>query len=139
MIEFLNKHLDALIVSSQGIAIFDREEILRYKFQQFDRQAIDMISHKQSTLMDRIFGSGALYITINQGTSFTLYDIPRVKRVAQLLREYKHQYHNGSGLPDHTPEDSNDKFEILVETLGEVIKDYMDRPQSSLPHKPRER
>ena len=57
----------------------------------------------------------------------------RPKYIATLLRDAKIQHetpHKSLAPEDMDHGVSHEKFDILVETLGEVIKDYMDKDKS---------
>jgi hypothetical protein len=137
IIEFLNKYLDSLIITPKGILIFEWEWFLHYKLQQFDRDTIESITHSQDSLSDKIIGKWKIQITIEHGIVFNFDNISSPHRIANKLWNQKQQYswHNNEKFGEHSISgDSSEKFEILVETLWEVIKDYMWK-QKELPHK----
>ena len=137
IIEFLNKYLDSLIITPKGILIFEWEGFLHYKLQQFDRDTIESISHSQDSLSDKIIGKWKIQLSIEHGIVFHFDNISSPHRIATQLWNQKQQYswHNNESFGDHSLSwDSSEKFEILVETLWEVIKDYMWK-QKELPHK----
>jgi hypothetical protein len=137
IVEFLNKYLDSLITTPKWIVIFEREWFLHYKLQQFDRDNIESISHSQNSISDKIIGKWTIQLSIEHGIIFNFHDISSPHRIADELRNQKQQYwsHHNESFWDHTLWwDSNEKFEILVETLWEVIKDYMGK-HKELPHK----
>lgn len=69
---------------------------------------------------------------------FVFHDISQPNRIADMLWQYKHTYspnnHQINNMIESHGTESGEKFEILVETLGEVIKEYMnkghDKPKS---------
>lgn len=65
IIQFLNKYLDALVITSDGISVFEREGFLSYKLQKFEWETIESIVHSQYSLSDRILGKGIVKITID--------------------------------------------------------------------------
>lgn len=137
IIEFLNKYLDSLIITPKGILIFEWEWFLHYKLQQFDRDTIESITHSQDSLSDKFIWKGKIQLTIEHGTIFHFDNISSPHRIANQLWNYKQQYsshHHESFSNNNLSWDSSEKFEILVETLWEVIKDYMWK-QKELPHK----
>ncbi len=130
VINFLNIYLDSLIITPTGLIIFEWEKILEYRSETLNRQSIDNISHSQQWLRDRLLWTGSLHIWLNQWTSITLYNMPNIQRTANLLWTYKHQtdtQHQHNAFQS-SPED-NTKFELLVETLGEIIKEYTQKPK----------
>jgi len=136
IIEFLNKYLDSLIITSKGILIFEWEWFLHYKLQQFDRDSIESISHSQNSISDKIIGKWDLQLTIEHGVVFNFANISSPHRMANELRNQKQQHwsHYNESWDHSLWWKTNEKFEILVETLWEVIKDYMWK-QRELPHK----
>ncbi len=140
IIEFLNKYLDSLIITPNGIIIFEWEGFLHYTLQQFDRNSIESISHSQDSLVDKIIGKWKIQLSIEHGIVFYFDNISSPHRIANQLWNYKQQYFwhhsrkNESFDEHHLGWESSEKFEILVETLWEVIKDYMWK-QKGLPHK----
>lgn len=130
IVQFLNNYLDALISSDRWLTIFRRDWFLQYSVQQFEWSNIEMISFNQHTLGDKIWNRGEIIINLDHGISFPIEYVANPQKVANTLRSQKGEYHKHDEddieQENHEGED-NDKFTILVETLGEVIKDYMDR------------
>ena len=133
VIQFLNKYLDALVITSEGISVFEWEEFLSYRLQKFDWESIESITHLQHSLYDKVLWKWTIKITIDHWFVFTFHDIYQPHRIADMLREYKHSYGSHTAQKDNLIDshgnESWEKFEILVETLWEVIKDYMDKSQ----------
>lgn len=69
-------------------------------------------------------------ITLDHGINTTFSYIDSPKKVANLLRDKKAQFESKSYTHNDSTsltDQSYEKFDILVETLGEVIKEYMDK------------
>jgi hypothetical protein len=133
-IQFLNDYLDALIVSEQWLTIFRRDGILQYSVQQFEREKIEMISFIQNSLADKIRDKWDILIHLEHNISFRIEHIANPKKISNMIRSFKWQHAKIVDHPSEISNDTNDKFEILVETLSEVIKDYMHRdPKHPLP------
>lgn len=131
IIQFLNEYLDALIGGEQWLTIFRRDGFLQYSVQQFEREKIEMISFVQNSVSDKVRNKWDIIISLAHEISFRIEHIANPKKVSNMLWSLKWQHthsHNNHQLSsDYHDADSPDKFNILVETLGEVIKDYMDR------------
>jgi hypothetical protein len=138
VVEFLNKHLDACIITKSWITIFEWEWFLRYNSQQFDWETIESISHSQYSFVDKILHKWSINIIIEHGIEFIIDDITNPQQVAQRIRKYRQDnISHSKNISDWEEiEWSHEKFDILVETLWEVIKDYMWKQQ--LPNKKRE-
>jgi hypothetical protein len=139
VVEFLNKYLDACIITTNWITIFEREWFLHYTSQQFEWETIESISHSQNSLSDKILYKWSITITIEHDITFIIDNLSNPQQLAQRLWKYKQDntnYNHQLPISDNEPW-SHEKFDILVETLWEVIKDYMWK-QQQLPHKKRE-
>lgn len=89
-----------------------------------------MISFNQHTLGDKIWNRGEIIINLDHGISFPIEYVANPQKVVSTLRSQKGEYHKHDEddiAEEENEGEDNDKFTILVETLGEVIKDYMDR------------
>lgn len=92
-----------------------------------------MISHTQNSIWDKIFQKGDIIITLDHGITFPFEDVPFPKRNANKMLMIKEKYrHHVQDIEDGDVDDSfeqatDDKFNILVEALSEVVKDYMGK------------
>lgn len=134
ILTFLNHYLDAIIITKEGISIFQREKILNYTLQHCHRDNIESITQSQSSLSDRIFGKGEVNITLDHGVNTQFQYVENPRNIASLLWSKKTQFESKSSPNINTPwlYDGwwHEKFDILVETLGEVIKEYMDKDRT---------
>ena len=130
ILQFLNNYLDALVITPQFLGLFQRDGVLEYHMQQCERDKIEMMSYTQNSLRDKILSRGDVLITLDHSISFSFDNVGSPKRVVNALWAAKATYSDPSS--DDSDEEwlsdnNNEKFEILVETLGEVIKDYMHK------------
>ncbi|MFZ2151435.1 MAG: PH domain-containing protein [Candidatus Absconditicoccaceae bacterium] len=128
VINFLNLYLDALILSDRGITLFMREGIWDYKTDIFERDKIETISFNQNSLIDKIFGKGDIIIKLEHGVDFPFDNISGPKRqVGKIMRmkDYFVGQKKDQDLKDLKGEEN--KFNILVEALGEVVQEYMEK------------
>lgn len=127
LLQFLNNYLDALVVTPQFLGLFQRDGMLEYHMQQCERDKIEMMSFNQNSFRDKILGRGDILITLDHSISFSFDNIASPKRVVNALRAAKAAYSDPETWEEANTDQTNEKFEILVETLGEVIKDYMHK------------
>lgn len=125
VIDFLNLYLDGIVLTPSGISVFRREWLLQYSLENFDRPKVEMISFSQNTLTNRLFNTGDIVITLDYNISFEFESIPRPKQQTNLIMTTKYTYVQWWWDDDNSSETDQEKFDILVETLGEVIVDYM--------------
>lgn len=135
-INFLNNYLDALVVTQNWLVIYRREGLLEYKTEIFERSKVELISYEQSSLMDKVFIKWDIVISLDYNTAFTFENISNPqKKVGNILmakRRNQQQY-----TPEFHEEPNSQKFDILVETLGEVIQDYMKKDKKPEEHQER--
>ncbi|HOQ78631.1 MAG TPA: hypothetical protein PLW94_00120 [Candidatus Absconditabacterales bacterium] len=130
-INFLNMYLDALVMTETGIVVYLREGLLEYKTEVFDRDKIETILHTQKGLRDKLFFRGDITIKLNYGISFPFENIPNPKKQADKIQHLKAYF---SYKKDENSSSVNEEkgVDILVEALGEVVKDYIDKGNKSL-------
>lgn len=132
VLQFLNNYLDAIVINRQGVSIFDRKKILNYSLRYCHWDHIESINQSQTSLSDRLFDKGDIDITLNHGTKEHFTYIAKPKYVSSLLWEKKSEFES-KNYNNSSPEwwflhnGGGEKFDILVETLWEVIKEYMDK------------
>lgn len=128
--------MDGLALTKNGVNLYLWEWLLEYKTEVFDRDRIETVSHSQNSFRDKIFMKWDIIITLEHGITFPFENIsfPRkqASRILQLREENTLQ--SLQEFEDNQlKENQDDKFSILVEALGEVVKDYIDkkdRPKS---------
>lgn len=135
LIDFLNQYLDAIALTPNGVAIYRREWILEFKTELFERHKIELISYEQNSLWDKIFMKGDIVISLDYNTSFTFENISHPQKKVANIMMAKHRHQRPDEFDQDLDEENKEKFDILVETLGEVIQDYMkkDKPRSQEP------
>lgn len=132
LISFLNHYLDAIIITPQGLRFFYWEKLFQYHQIDCHRDHIESINHSQHSFSDKLCNKGSISIAYGEGKLVSFKTISNPNKLAKLLWEHKSafEYRQQQQLIASLPPQqdvNNEKFSILVETLGEVIKDYMDR------------
>jgi len=128
VISFLNLYLDALILSDRWITLFMREWIWDYKTDIFERDRIETISFNQNSLIDKIFGKWDIIIKLEHGVDFPFDNISSPKRQVWKIMRMKDYFvwqKKDKDLQDLKWEEN--KFNILVEALWEVVQEYMEK------------
>ncbi|HRX64063.1 MAG TPA: hypothetical protein P5060_03105 [Candidatus Absconditabacterales bacterium] len=126
-IDFLNIYLDALVLTESGIVLYLREGLLEYKTEIFDWERIETISHNQKGFWDKLFLRGDIMIRLEHGIEFPFEDITYPKKQAAKISQLKDRFvlDQSDVLSDN--DGNSKKFDVLVEALGEVVKDYIDK------------
>lgn len=131
-IDFLDSYLDCLILTKDAVILFLREGMLEYKTEIFSRNKITTVSRKQSGLWDKMFGKGDLLIKLEFDTEFPFADISAPKKQAGKLTVLKETFlsKQKQTIEKDLSED-NERFNVLVEAMSEVVKEYMERSSNS--------
>ncbi len=119
-----------MILTPTGIVVFKREWVLEYKTDNFARERIETVSHTQDSIWDKVFSKWNILIALEHGVTYWFKNVWSPLKYANTIIEQKQRYLNN--LFDEWETDA-DKFELLVETLGEVIQDYMGKGRTVSP------
>lgn len=119
IIALINDYLDVVVLTDTWIVIMTRNGFFMHKIERLQRWHIQTISEEQDGFRDMIFDKGELVVSVDQGIVFPFHDIQTPKKA---IKQILHRRNVVS--TDKTPVET-DKFQLLVETLGEVITDYM--------------
>ena len=124
---FLNLYLDCILISKDSLTVFLRDWILEYKTEIIDRSKILVVSHRQDTLRDRICGKWDLLIEMWNDIHFAFNDIAHPKKAASklMLNKKNHEELRKKQIEEDLEWDQR-QFDILVDALWDVIRDYMD-------------
>ena len=69
-----------------------------------------------------------IMIRLEHGVEFPFENVTNPKKQADKILQYKWRF--SVPVPVTDPETENKKFDVLVEALGEVVKDYIDKWES---------
>lgn len=125
-IDFFNIYLDALVLTDTGIMLYLREGLLEYKTEIFDWDRIETISHNQKGIWDKIFLRWDILIRLEHGIDFPFENITWPKKQAAKILQLKDHFMLDNDAIESSLEDHK-KFDVLVEALWEVVKDYIDK------------
>lgn len=127
LLGFLNLYLDCILISKGALTVFLRDWLLEYKTEIIDRSKILVISHRQNSIRDKLFGKWDLLIQMWNNIDFSFNDIAHPKKSASKLTLSKKNYDEAAKKKiEEDLEWDQRQFDILVDALWEVIRDYMD-------------
>ncbi len=124
IIDFLDYYLDSIVLTETGLVIFNWDWLLKYKTQTLNREAIDAVDNEQSWIFDVAFNKWNLTIR-RENEKYKFEDVHNPNKKIELIMETK----NDLAKDETTVEPELDKFDILVETLWEIIKEYWQNPK----------
>lgn len=125
--DFADIYLDCIVMTDAWITLYLREWLLEYKTDHFDWDSIETISFNQKWFRDRLFMKWDITITLDHGIEYPFEDISNPKKQVDKILQLKNRF---SVPVEQRQEDAElewKKFDILVEALWEVVKDYMDK------------
>ena len=131
LLGFLNLYLDCILISKDALTVFLRDWILEYKTEVIDWSKILVISHRQDSLWDKLCGKWDLLIQMWNDIDFSFNDIAHPKKSASKLMLNKKNYEEAKKKKiEQDLEWDQRQFDILVDALWEVIRDYMENKNS---------
>ena len=127
LLGFLNLYLDCILISKDSLTVFLWDWILEYKTEVIDWSKILVISHRQNSIWDKLCGKWDLLIQMWNDIDFSFSDIAYPKKSASKLMLNKKNYEEAKKKKiEQDLEWDQRQFDILVDALWEVIRDYMD-------------
>ena len=128
-IDFCDIYLDCIVMTDTWITLYLREWLLEYKTDHFDWSTIETISFNQKWFRDKLFKKWDITITLDHGIEYPFEDISNPKKQVDKILQLKWRF--SIPVAEENPELESKKFDILVEALWEVVKDYMDKDNNS--------
>ena len=132
---FLNLYLDCILISKDSLTVFLWDWILEYKTEIIDWSKILVISHRQNSLRDKLCGKWDLLIQMWNDIDFSFNDIshPRKSATKLTLNKKNHDEAQKKKIEQDLEWDQR-QFDILVDALWEVIRDYMETKNNEEPN-----
>ena len=130
-IDFCDIYLDCLVMTDTWVTIYLWEWLLEYKTDHFDRNTIETISFNQKWIRDRLFMKWDVTITLDHGIEYPFEDISNPKKQVDKILNLKNRFSIQVQTEQEESELEWKKFDILVEALWEVVKDYIDKDNDS--------
>ena len=128
VIDFLNLYLDWLVLSKEGITLFMREGLTKYKTDFFDREKIQTVSHTQNSWRDKLFSRWNLMIRLEHEIEFPFENVTNPsKQVTRILHMKEKHLAGRKSETEKTANLDKDKISILNEALLEVVKEYLGK------------
>ena len=124
VIDFMDIYLDSIVLTPQGVNIFLWEWIFKYSNEAIERNAIESVYDEQNWLLDMLLEKWNIIIKrIDEEYRFE--DVPKPAMMSNIIIEMKERF-TSADQGDNTQNEEKDKFELLVEVLWEVIKEYLN-------------
>jgi putative NIF3 family GTP cyclohydrolase 1 type 2 len=130
-IDFLNLYLDTIIITRGGVLVFAWDGLLQYKTDFFDRSKVEMVRYEKQGFRDMILQRGSLLISLEPDIAFRFDTIENPQKQMQKILLTKEKYSLPVTSSDHHlgEYDKKEKIDAFVETLGDVLIEYMEKKQ----------
>lgn len=132
--KFIDHYLDALVVTSSGLMMYQWNGIWNRKLTNLQRISIESIDEEKNGFIDMMLDEGNITISVEDKVH-VFNNVEHSSQIVQDLLDWKREFtfHHNSFESENTVISTDwwDKFDILVETLSEVIQDYMERKPKS--------
>lgn len=126
--DFLDKYMDTVILTDKWITIVRIDGWFRYKVDFFEWKSVAAVSHAQTWLIDKLCGQGSIHISLDHDSDYAIEGVSSPGKQSSIINKYKFdtlaRMSEAEEL-ENTPTHQPDKFEILVDTLSDVIGTYM--------------
>lgn len=132
---FMMLYLDSVVITDQWVIIMDQVWLLDFSQTRFDWDSIQTISYHQHGMVDWILNKWDVIVGIEHGTNYILPNVVQPTKRVDRLNTYKHQsvVQRARDIAMIQEESINpwqqDKFELLVDKLSDIIVDYMKQPR----------
>lgn len=132
VMRILNDYFDAMLITKHGITILTRNGFLQYKTETIYWESIETITYEQSGIVDAAWNIGDVVIRLERDITYPFHHVPQPKKQAAIVAARKEKSFGPSVVIENEWQDNvrDEKFDMLVETLWEVIVEYMQRKES---------
>ena len=105
--------------------------IFLYKTEFFSRNKINTIASSQNGIWNKIRSVGDILIKLEFGTEFPFADVSNPKKQVSKLISLKEQFmERQKQVIEKDLHADDQRFNVLVEAMSEVVKDYLDKNQT---------
>ena len=123
---FLQLYMDSIVLTPAWVHILEQQWLFDTQETVFERNAIQSISIDKEWMISHLCKIGTLNITLEHGTSYMIWGVYRPEHRSKKIMSLKIIYEKKPEPIIKEPE----KFDTLVDTLSEIITDYLQhKPQ----------
>ncbi len=127
--EFIDEYLDALVVTDMWLVFFRWNWLFSYKTLVMQWISIETVTNEQNTFMDTVFKKGDISIRLEEEMQYFSDVYLPAQQVAVILNWKERLLWTRSAFENEPKEDIKDKYELLVEALGEVVSEYVEKKE----------
>ncbi len=131
-VDILDRYLDALLITNMWLLLFTWDWLFKQTVVNMQWVSTETIMYEQQTFRDTLFKKWDIKITV-EDNAYSFKDANRpAEKVSYIINRkqkilWRHHYSENEILPEW-----KDKYELLVEALGEAVSEYVEKKQSRL-------
>ncbi|MEF2175267.1 MAG: hypothetical protein V3575_02245 [Candidatus Absconditabacteria bacterium] len=129
IIDFMDIYLDAIILTDTGVVLFKWDGLFANKSELLHRESLVAVQDTQMGILDIVLNKGNL-IMKRSGGEYSFDNVSHPTKRASMILDMQKKMLNERGESEEEQPDL-DKFDVLVETLGEVILDYVKKDKGN--------
>lgn len=133
MYDFVDKYLDSVVLTDKWITMVTIDKRFKYKTDFFEWKSIVSISSAQHGFIDKLCNQWSITISLDHDSDYYIHHISKPSTQVSILNSYKFdalsRLKQMEELTKQEVANQPDKFEILVDTLSDVIGSYMRNNQ----------
>lgn len=130
-LKFFDLYLDALVLVDTWIILYLWEWLLEYKTESFEWNKVESIEFNQKWIRDKIFMKWDITIRLEHWIEFPFENVSNPKRQAEKIHQYKKRF-SVPIIQQDIDTENDKKFDILVDALWWVVRDYMERNKTNV-------
>ena len=129
--DLADEYLDSLVITNRWLVLFRWNGLFHYTTDYFQWVSLDSVSEEQNSFWDSLFKKWDIKIRL-EDEKYIFKDVSSPgNQVTKILHRkdkilWRFQYHENEVAED----DANNKYELLVEALGEVVSEYVEKKKN---------
>lgn len=126
-IDLLDSYLDALLITNVWLLLFTWDWVFKQTVTNLQRVSTETIMYEQNSFWDTLFKKGDVRISV-EDMKYTFKEVAHpAEKVTHILgwkEKILWRYHY---TENEVEPEEKDKYELLVEALGEVVTEYVEK------------
>ena len=127
VLSLFDDYLDALLITDLWLTHIRWDNPFKHRVDTIERSSIETVSDYQDNVLDTIFKKGHLKISLIED-DYYFRDVQDPAESSTMILNYKEMIISKQmANRQQVAQPSNDKYKLLVEALGEVVTDYVEK------------
>jgi hypothetical protein len=128
LLKILDAYLDGLLITNMWLILFQRDGLFKQKSINLQWVSIETIVFEQNSLRDTFFHKWTLSILV-EDQRYVFLDVANPRQAVSTITSWKEKilWRLHYSENEVAPEESFNKYELLVEALWEVVSEYVQK------------